>query len=108
MLPSWDGQGTASPRYGNVAVSILLQKLLGVGANRAQLRAKIFGGGCLFDSLRELNSNNEHHLGRPNIEIALEKLAKAQIPVGLQIISVNRGPSIVYRTDTGGAVGTIR
>jgi len=104
MLPSWDGKGTASPRYGNVAVSILLQKLLGVGANRAQLRAKIFGGGCLFDSLRELNSNKEQHLGSRNVEIALEMVAKAQIPVVSTIVSVDRGQRIVFRTDTGDVV----
>ncbi len=104
MLPSWDGKGTASPRYGNVAVTILLQKLLGAGANRAQLRAKIFGGGCLFDSLRELNSNKEQHLGSRNVEIALEMLAKAQIPVVSTIVGVDRGQRIVFRTDTGDVV----
>lgn len=104
MLPSWDGKGTASPRYGNVAISVLLQKLLEAGANRAQLRAKIFGGGCLFDSLRELNSNKEHHLGSRNVEIALEMLAKAQIPVVSTIVGVGRGQRIVFRTDTGDAV----
>ena len=104
MLPSWDGKGTASPRYGNVAVSILLQKLLEAGANRGQLRAKVFGGGCLFDSLRELNSNKEQHLGSRNVEIALEMLAKAQIPVVSTIVGVDRGQRIVFRTDTGDAV----
>jgi chemotaxis protein CheD len=104
MLPTWDGKGTASPRYGNVAISILLQKLLEAGANRAQLRAKVFGGGCLFDSLRELNSNKEQHLGSRNVEIALEMLTKAQIPVVSTIGGVDRGQRIVFRTDTGDAV----
>jgi chemotaxis protein CheD len=103
MLPSWDGKGTASPRYGNVALSILLQKLLQAGANRGQLRAKVFGGGCLFDSLRELNSNKEQHLGSRNVEIALELLTKAQIPVVSTIVGVDRGQRIVFRTDTGDA-----
>ncbi len=104
MLPSWDGKGTASPRYGNVAVSILLQKLLQGGANRAQLRAKVFGGGCLFHSLGELNSDKEQHLGSRNVEIALEMLAKAQIPVVSTIVGVDRGQRIVFRTDTGDVV----
>ncbi len=104
MLPSWDGKGTASPRYGNVAVSILLQKLLEAGANRGQLRAKVFGGGCLFDSLRELHSNKEQHLGSRNVEIALEMLTKAKIPVVSTIVGVDRGQRIVFRTDTGDAV----
>src|SRR6267142_2180503 len=95
---------TASPRYGNVAISILVQKLLEAGANRGQLRAKVFGGGCLFDSMRELNSNKEQHLGSRNVEIALEMLTKAQIPVISTIVGVGRGQRIVFRTDTGDAV----
>jgi len=104
MLPSWDGRGVPSPRYGSVAISILLQKLLEAGANRAQLRAKVFGGGCLFDSLREPNSHKEPHIGSRNVEIALEILAKAQIPVVSTAVGVDRGQRIVFRTDTGDAV----
>jgi chemotaxis protein CheD len=103
LLPSWDGTGGASPRYGNVAVSILLQKLLEAGANRGQLRAKVFGGGCLFDSMRESSSHKEHHLGSRNVEMALEILTKAQIPVVSTVVGVDRGQRIVFRTDTGDA-----
>jgi len=104
MLPSWDGRGVPSPRYGNVAISILLQKLLEAGADRGQLRAKVFGGGCLFDSLREPHSHKEQHLGSRNVEIALEILAKAQIPVASTAVGVDRGQRIVFRPDTGDAV----
>jgi chemotaxis protein CheD len=107
MLPSWDGRGVPSPRYGNVAISMLLQKLLEAGANRANLRAKVFGGGCLFDSLREPNSNKEQHLGSRNVEIALELLAKAHIPVVSTDVGLDRGQRIVFRTDTGDALVTI-
>jgi chemotaxis protein CheD len=104
LLPNWDGRGVASPRYGNVAVSILVQKLLEAGADRGQLRAKLFGGGCLFDSLRESSSHKEPHLGSRNVEMALEMLMKAQIPVVSTEIGVNRGQRIVFRTDTGKAL----
>jgi chemotaxis protein CheD len=103
LLPSSDGTGAASPRYGNVAVSILVQKLLEAGADRGQLRAKVFGGGCLFDSMRETNSTKEQHLGSRNVEMALEILAKAQIPVISTVVGVDRGQRIVFRTDTGDA-----
>jgi chemotaxis protein CheD len=103
LLPSWDGTGGASPRYGNVAVSILVQKLLEAGANRGQLRAKVFGGGCLFDAMRESSSHKEHHLGSRNVEMALEILTKAQIPVVSTVVGVDRGQRIVFRTDTGDA-----
>jgi chemotaxis protein CheD len=102
LLPSWDGRGASSLRYGDVAVSALLQKLLNAGADRSQLRAKVFGGGCLFDSMREPKSKKEH-LGSRNIEIALEMLAKAHIPVVSTVAGLDRGQRIVFRTDTGDA-----
>jgi len=103
LLPSWDGAGVASPRYGNVAISILVQRLLEAGADRGQLRAKVFGGGCLFNSMRESSLRKEQHLGSRNVEMALETLAKAQIPVVSTVVGVDRGQRIVFRTDTGDA-----
>jgi len=103
LLPSWDGTGVASARYGNVAVSTLVQKLLEAGANRAQLRAKVFGGGCLFHSKRETGANKELHLGGRNVEIALEMLTKAHIPVVATVVGVDKGQRIVFCTDTGDA-----
>ena len=104
LLPIWDGKGVASPRYGNVAVSLLLQQLLEAGADRGQLRAKVFGGGCLFDSMRASNSNKEQHLGSRNVETALEMLTRAHIPVVSTAVGVDRGQRIVFRTNTGDAV----
>jgi chemotaxis protein CheD len=104
MLPSWDGKGVQSARYGDVAISLLLQRLLEAGTDRAQLRAKIFGGGCLFDSMRESSSGKEPHLGSRNVEIALELLTKARIPVVSTDLGVNRGQRIVYHTGTGKAL----
>jgi chemotaxis protein CheD len=101
MLPMWDEKGVPSPRYGNVAISMLLQKLLAAGAVRAQLRAKIFGGGCLFDSMREPKANKEQHLGSRNVDIAQEVLAKAQIPVVSTEVGGDRGQRIVFCSDTG-------
>jgi chemotaxis protein CheD len=103
LLPNWDGIGVASPRYGNVAISILVQKLLEAGANRGQLQAKVYGGGCLFDSMRESGAHKEQHLGSRNVVIALETLTKAQIPVVSTVVGVDRGQRIVFRTDTGDA-----
>ena len=103
LLPNWDGTGVASPRYGNVAISTLLQKLLEAGADRAQLRAKIFGGGCLFHSMRDQTAKKEMHLGSRNVEIALETLAKARIPVVSSVVGVDRGQRILFHTDTGEA-----
>jgi chemotaxis protein CheD len=101
LLPTWDGRGVRSPRHGDVAISVLLQRLLEAGADRGQLRAKIFGGGCLFDSKRDQSSNREHHLGSRNVEVALELLTKARIPVVSTEIGENRGQRIVFHTGSG-------
>jgi len=100
LLPIWDGRGVASPRYGNVAISALLQKLAEAGAQKQQLRAKVFGGGCLFDSMRGQNSIREH-LGRRNVQIALEILAKEHIPVASVEAGLDKGQRVVFHPNTG-------
>lgn len=102
LLPTWDGRGTASPRFGNVAISALLQQLAEKGARRTQLRAKVFGGGCLFDSMRAPASNKEH-LGRRNVEVALEILAKERIPIESTEVNAHTGLRILFQTGTGAA-----
>jgi chemotaxis protein CheD len=103
LLPTWDGRGTSSARYGNVAISSLLQKLADAGADREKLRAKVFGGGCLFGIMRD-GSANKDHLGIRNVEIAREILAKGRIPVAASDVGGDRGKRIVFRTDTGEAL----
>lgn len=103
LLPSWDGRGTATPRYGSVAIPLLLQKLAEAGADRLQLRAKLFGGGCLFDMMREGGPGKEH-LGTRNVETAKEILGKAQIRIVSSDLGGDRGKRIEFYTKTGEAV----
>lgn len=100
LLPIWDGRGVASPRYGNVAITALLQKLTEAGARKEQLRAKVFGGGCLFDSMRGQNSLREH-LGKRNVQTALEILAKEHIPVISVEAGMDKGQRVVFHPKTG-------
>lgn len=100
LLPIWDGRGVASPRYGNVAITALLQKLTEAGARKEQLRAKVFGGGCLFDSMRGQNSLREH-LGKRNVQTALEILAQEHIPVVSVEAGIDKGQRVVFHPNTG-------
>lgn len=100
LLPIWDGRGVASPRYGNVAIGALLHKLAEAGAHRAQLRAKVFGGGCLFDFMRAQDSRREH-LGKRNVQTALEILAKEHIPVLSVEAGADKGQRVIFRPNTG-------
>lgn len=100
LLPIWDGRGVSSPRYGNVAIGALLQKLAEAGAHRAQLRAKVFGGGCLFDFMRAQDSSREH-LGKRNVQTALEILAKEHIPVLSVEAGTDKGQRVIFHPNTG-------
>jgi len=106
LLPIWDGRGVASPRYGNVAIGALFQKLSEAGAHRAQLRAKVFGGGCLFDSMRAHDSSREH-LGKRNVQTALEILAKEHIPVLSVEAGTDKGQRVIFHPNTGESSVTI-
>lgn len=100
LLPSWDGRGMASPRYGTVAIQKLLEQLIEAGAKRGQLQAKVFGGGCLFDSMRGSQARKDS-LGERNVDTAIALLAKAHIPVVSAEVGKDRGQRIVFHTATG-------
>jgi chemotaxis protein CheD len=85
-----------------VALPALLQELLDAGANKYQLRARIYGGACLFESLRGSRSGQEN-LGDRNAAIALEFLAKEHIQVISTDVGGDHGQRIVFHTDTGEA-----
>lgn len=100
LLPVWDGRGVASPRYGNVAIGALLQKLTEAGAHKDRLRAKVFGGGCLFDSMRKQDSSRDH-LGKRNVQIALEILAKERISIVSVEAAIDKGQRVSFHPDAG-------
>lgn len=43
MLPNWNGHDLASPKYGNIAIEKLLERLYMLGCRRENMQAKIFG-----------------------------------------------------------------
>ena len=76
LLPYWNGEGLASPKYANIALPKLLEKMLELGCRRQNLRAKLFGGGAVFQQIGGLFG-----VGERNIQFAEQYLADAGIPV---------------------------
>lgn len=74
MLPDSE-QHLESARYGTYAMEVLIGHLLKQGAHRANLEAKVFGGGHVLSSF-EFNE-----VGTRNVEFALRYLRNAGIPV---------------------------
>ena len=74
LLPEGRAEGLdEGRRYGAYAMELLINELLRSGARRDRLEAKLFGGGRMFDSLRDV--------GRANADFAERFLRDEGIPV---------------------------
>jgi chemotaxis protein CheD len=59
LLPEGAGAGTdAGRRYGAYAMEVLINDCLKAGGRRERLEAKLFGGGRMFDSLKDVGLAN--------------------------------------------------
>jgi chemotaxis protein CheD len=96
MLPYWNGDGLASPKYGNVAIKKLLEKMILLGADKKNLIAKIFGGGEVIDTTMA-----NFYIGERNIELAFQYMQDVQIPVVSSCVGGLYGRKIIYSTNTG-------
>ena len=98
LLPYWNGDGLASPKYANIALPKLLEKLLELGCRRQSLRAKLFGGGAVFQQIGGLFG-----VGERNIEFAEGFLADAGIPVVARDVGEGFTRKVIFRVHTGEA-----
>lgn len=74
LLPDGAGSGTdAGRRYGAYAMEVLINGVLSAGGRRGCLEAKLFGGGRMFDSMRDV--------GLANADFAERFLRDEGIPV---------------------------
>ena len=96
MLPLWNGQGLASPKYGNIAIEKLIEKMELEGAKREHLVAKIFGGAEVLNLEQSL-----FDIPQRNINIAYELIGRERIPIVSSSTGGKKGRKIIYNTLTG-------
>ena len=96
MLPYWNGQGLASPKYGNIAIEKLIEKMLFLGCKKENLRAKVFGGGEVIEVI-----NNQFQIGDRNIKVAQEMLRDYGIAIAGSSLGGKLGRKIEFNTQTG-------
>ena len=97
LLPDGDGAGTdAGRRYGAYAMEVLINDCLKRGAQRGRLEAKLFGGGRMFDSLRDV--------GRANADFAERFLRDEGIPLVGGSLRGMGGRRVQYWPATGRAL----
>lgn len=96
MLPLWNGQGLASPRYGNIAIEKIIMKLANLGSSKENMKAKVFGGAEIIST-----NINQFMIGERNIRIAKDMLREEGIPIVSSSIGGKLGRKIIFNTQTG-------
>ena len=66
---------SSSMRYGGYAMEVLVNQLVKLGANRARLEAKVFGGGAVIAGMNSIN------VGERNTKFVMDFLQMERIPV---------------------------
>jgi len=96
QLALWNGEGLASPKYGNIAIEKLYEKLIHLGCSHKHIKAKVFGGASVLDNI------NEHlNVGEKNIVIAQELLKEFGIKTIATDVGGLQGRKLKFNTQTG-------
>jgi chemotaxis protein CheD len=96
MLPLWNGEGLATPKYGNIAIELLLEKMLALGSRQERLTAKIYGGSRVIAGDAAPIS-----IGDRNAALAREILSSYGIPIAAAETGGALGMKIQFNTRTG-------
>ncbi len=96
MVPLWNGEGLASPKYGNIAIEMLIEKMREMGSVPANLVAKVFGGANQYEY-----ENNIIMVGKRNIEVAESMLSKHKLLIAAKSTGGPQGRKIIFNTETG-------
>jgi chemotaxis protein CheD len=99
LLPLSDNNEQNSHRFGDVAVTELIAKVIMLGANPKRLQAKLFGGANVIEAFRD----RENHLGTQNVRVARALLEAAGVPVINEDVGGHRGRKLIFQTDDGAA-----
>jgi chemotaxis protein CheD len=95
MLPLWNGDGLASPKYGNIATEKLLEKMLSLGSKKSNLVAKIFGGKNVHIEV------DSFKIGQRNIDYAINILEELNIPIAGKSLGGPLGRKLMFHSNTG-------
>ncbi|MBF0328059.1 MAG: chemotaxis protein CheD [Nitrospirae bacterium] len=96
LLPFWNGDGLPSPKYGNIAIPKLIEKMLSIGSQRSNLKAKVFGGGAVLET-----SGGLLNVGERNIMLYKDLLENEKMPVLCSDTGGTQGRKVIFHSDTG-------
>jgi chemotaxis protein CheD len=100
LLPSRRPDSPRTARYGDIAIPALVTKLVALGADRADLRAKVFGGAHVLP----LGAPGARTLGGDNVLVAFSLLRAEGIHVVSEDVGGTRGRKLAFNTVDGTAL----
>lgn len=102
LLPSWNGEGLPTPRYADIAIPKLIEKMLQLGSRKRDLKAKFFGGASIhLHWASQQLSNGVLNVGERNILIGEQILGEERIPIINRDIGGSQGRKLLFFTDSG-------
>jgi len=96
LMPFWNGNGLASPKYGNIAIERLVNNMMLLGCQQKNIIAKVFGGASVLNS-----SENSFAIGARNIKFQEDELKNYGIKTVASSLGGVLGRKIVFNTETG-------
>jgi len=99
LLPHAPTASHGSVRYGDVAIDVLVRRLLALGATRDGLIAKLFGGANVLHAF----TDEARHIGAANVELARTMLERHGIPLVAEDVGGTRGRKVVFSVPDGAA-----
>ena len=95
LLPGEFDGSDLSTRYGVNAMEVLINEMMKIGANRAPLLSKVFGGADIFRANHKLMM-----VGKRNIKFIHEFLETENIPILSARLGGNEGLIVHYITES--------
>jgi chemotaxis protein CheD len=96
QLPLWNGVGLQIPKYGNIAIDRMIEKMIGLGSDPQRLKAKVFGGAAVLQVV-----SGRMHVGERNVAVALDILKERGIPIIASDYGGHSGRKIKFNTCRG-------
>lgn len=94
LLP--ESEKNNSVKYGNVAISLLLNKFYKIQSEKKDLVANIIGGSLILE-----NQNEIFFIGDRNVDIAFKILREKNIYIYFTETGGNKGRTVTFNTHTG-------
>jgi chemotaxis protein CheD len=96
LLPLWNGEGLPTPKYGNVAIAKLLDKVKAYSSPGDKIIAKVFGGASMWEKTEGLLA-----VGQRNIELAIETLESLGIQIAGSDLGGHQGRKLIFNSGDG-------